>query len=113
MLAWLFILLCLVFLYGYLNDRKLGRLPPEAALIFSPARLTPQEVRVTAEALSNGPVVMKNFLPPKTGRRYIIVGGVSRFSSLADFTAWPTLSPLGRISRRVDRSPTVGARREP
>ena len=66
----------LVFLYGYLNDRKLKQLPPEAELIFSPVRLTPQRVCAAAEALSTNPVVMKNFLPPKTGRRYIVVGGV-------------------------------------
>lgn len=72
----LFIFVALVFLFGYLNDRKLKQLPPEAELVFSPARLTPERVHAAAEALSKNPVAMKNFLPPKTGRRYIVVGGV-------------------------------------
>ena len=75
----------LVLLYGYLNDRKLKQLPPEAELIFSPLRLTPQRVRATAEALSTNPVVMKNFLPQKTGRRYIVVGGVRSFAATYSF----------------------------
>ncbi|KAH0834804.1 3-beta hydroxysteroid dehydrogenase/isomerase family-domain-containing protein [Lanmaoa asiatica] len=78
MLSLLFSLLIIVFLvllYGYINDRKLGQLPPEAELVFSPARLTPQGVRAAAEDLSKNPVVMRNILPPKTGRRYIVVGG--------------------------------------
>lgn len=82
MLSLLFIILSLVFLYGYLNDRKLGQLPPKAVLMFSPERLTPQGVRAAAEALSKNPVVMKNFLPQKTGRRYIVVGGVGTIPSL-------------------------------
>lgn len=72
----LLIVVSLVFLYGYLNDKKLGHLPPEAELVFSPARVTPERVRTTAKALSKNPVVTSNFLPPKTGRRYIVVGGV-------------------------------------
>ncbi|KAF8122689.1 hypothetical protein EV363DRAFT_1553548 [Boletus edulis] len=70
-----FVFVSLVFLYGYLNDRKLKQLPPEAELVFSPARLTPERVRGAAETLSKNPVITKNFLPPKTGRRYIVVGG--------------------------------------
>ena len=76
MLTLFLVVLSLVFLYGYLNDRKLGQFPPEASL-FSPARFTPQSVRAAAEALSKNPVVMKNLLPPKTGRRYVVIGGVS------------------------------------
>jgi hypothetical protein len=101
----------LVFLYGYLNDRKLKQLPPEAELIFSPARLTPQRVRAAAEALSTNPIVMKNFFPPKTGRRYIVVGGVCSVAA----TLWlrALILPPGRFSGGLDRPPTVGARRGP
>lgn len=80
LLSTLLIIVSLVFLYGVLNDRKLGQLPPEAELVFSPARVTPQGVRAAAKALSKNPVVMNNFLPPKTGRRYIVVGGVCSLS---------------------------------
>jgi len=82
--------LSLVLLYGYLNDRKLKRLPSEAELIFSPARLTPQGVRAAAEALSKNPIVMKDFLPPRTGRRYIVVGGVC--SSCHPYALWTNSS---------------------
>ena len=90
-----FIFVSLVFLYGYLNDRKLGKLPPEVELVFSPTRVTPQMVRATAEALSKNPVIMKNFLPPKTGRRYIVIGGV------CSFTFSPSVSCTDSLLRQV------------
>lgn len=104
----LLIIVSLVFLYGYLNDRKLGYLPPEVELVFSPARVTPQTVRAAAEALSKNPVVMGNFLPPKTGRRYIVVGGVRSLSLPHLHPVGLILSP-GRLSRGLDRPPTTGA----
>ncbi|KIJ63172.1 hypothetical protein HYDPIDRAFT_176195 [Hydnomerulius pinastri MD-312] len=64
----------LLFLYGVLNDRKLSQLPPEAEA-FSPARFTPKGVLDASETLSQSPIAIKDFLPPKTGRRYIVVGG--------------------------------------
>ena len=85
-----FLVMVTVFLYGYLNDKKLGQLPPELTQIYSPTRLTPQNVRAAAKALSRNPVVMKNFLPPKTGRRYVVVGGVCSHSVV--FTALSLLS---------------------
>lgn len=71
-----FFFLLLVFLYGYFNDRKLKQLPPEAELVFSPTRLTPRGAREAMDTWSKNTVVMKDFLPPRTGRRYIVVGGV-------------------------------------
>ncbi|KAF9226322.1 NAD(P)-binding protein [Gyrodon lividus] len=62
------------FLYAVLNDRKLSQLPP-AAEALSPVRFTPQRVLAAAESLSKAPITIDDFLPPKTGRRYIIVGG--------------------------------------
>ncbi|KIJ14525.1 hypothetical protein PAXINDRAFT_78955 [Paxillus involutus ATCC 200175] len=77
MLNWLYslsIIALSVFLYGVLNDRKLSRLPP-AAEALSPVRFTPQGVLAAAAALSEAPIAIHDFLPPKTGRRYIVVGG--------------------------------------
>ncbi|KAF9230215.1 hypothetical protein BU15DRAFT_83908 [Melanogaster broomeanus] len=64
----------LIFVYGVLNDRKLHQRPSEAEAL-SPTRFTPQGVRAAAKALSEEPIVIDDFLPPKTGRRYIVVGG--------------------------------------
>jgi len=63
-------------LYILWNDRSL-RITPSTALFFGPKRYTPEDVRATAERLANStPLEDKEVLPPKTGRRYIIVGGV-------------------------------------
>lgn len=79
----MFNLLCyavlpVVALYTYivLNDNKLCQLPPEAE-VFSPDRLTPQDAVAAFKKLQEKPVDISDFLPPKTGRRYIVVGGVS------------------------------------
>ncbi|KAH9926777.1 NAD(P)-binding protein [Fomitopsis serialis] len=67
--------LLLLVLYIRLNDAKLGRIPPEAAVL-SPKRWTPEEVRRTVDELAASPASLLNEkLPPKTGRRYIITGG--------------------------------------
>ncbi|KAI0064910.1 NAD-P-binding protein [Artomyces pyxidatus] len=63
------------YLYVRLNDAKLMRLPPEVEATFSPHRVTPQDAREAAERLEKEPITIGEHLPPRTGRRYIVVGG--------------------------------------
>jgi hypothetical protein len=80
------------FLYLYIkqNDKGLTRLAPEA-LAFSPSRYTDNDTRSTAKQLAEYPISVLEQVPTKTGRRYIVVGGVSvvRFVSLSNiFTGY-------------------------
>ncbi|KAG6896352.1 hypothetical protein C0992_008814 [Termitomyces sp. T32_za158] len=62
-------------LYVWLNDRRLIRLPEEVVAL-SPKRWTPEFVRDAATQLAKSPpIAINEHLPPKTGRRYIVVGG--------------------------------------
>lgn len=70
----------LTIFYLRLNDAKLTRLPEEAAGI-SPERWSDEQIRGCYTSLKGGPSsLLDGKLPPKTGRRYIVVGGVSLFS---------------------------------
>ncbi|KAJ7755324.1 3-beta hydroxysteroid dehydrogenase/isomerase family-domain-containing protein [Mycena maculata] len=78
-MAWLWVsgpLLSIVLLYIYtrLNDYRLTRIP-ESALSFSPVRARPEDTRRTAARLLESPISIADQVPPKTGRRYIVVGG--------------------------------------
>ncbi|EPQ53633.1 NAD P-binding protein [Gloeophyllum trabeum ATCC 11539] len=76
-LNWLIVsgvLVALLVIYIKQNDRKLMQLPPEAAS-FNPKRMTAESSREAAERLANQPKLIEDYLPPKTGRRYIVVGG--------------------------------------
>ena len=67
----------LLALYIYWNDRRLTRIPP-GALHFSPKRYTAVDIHAEAERLASSPPIDDtDKIPPKTGRRYIVVGGVS------------------------------------
>ena len=71
--------LLLAALYVWLNDKKLNRIPSKVTSL-SPNRWSPKDIRKTLEKYVNGRTRLlsqKGDLPPKTGRRYIIVGGVS------------------------------------
>jgi hypothetical protein len=72
----------LIYLYVRSNDQGLSQLPSEA-MAFSPKRFTPHVVRETAEKLSNSPKIVKDILPTKTGRRYIVVGVNNPIASTA------------------------------
>ncbi|KAF8632857.1 hypothetical protein AX17_004705 [Amanita inopinata Kibby_2008] len=62
-------------LYIAWNDRRISDLPQNASF-FSPNRVTPAEVISTAARLAKEPPIsIKDQIPPKTGRRYIVVGG--------------------------------------
>ncbi|EIW55509.1 NAD-P-binding protein [Trametes versicolor FP-101664 SS1] len=78
---WLLLAVVLpVLLYFYVraNDAKLTRLPPEATA-FSPRRWTVEDLERTAAspaiAGSSPSLFSPEELPPKTGRRYIVIGG--------------------------------------
>ncbi|EKM56588.1 uncharacterized protein PHACADRAFT_207796 [Phanerochaete carnosa HHB-10118-sp] len=65
----------LLVLYVWLNDAKLEQLPTEAARI-SPERWTKEKIELCYAGLKDGPIsVLDEKLPPRTGRRYIVVGG--------------------------------------
>ncbi|KAI0777240.1 NAD-P-binding protein [Trametes elegans] len=68
----------LLYLYIRANDAKLTRLPPAAAAS-SPHRWSAQDVKqaaaVTAARASSPSLFSPEELPPKTGRRYIVIGG--------------------------------------
>ncbi|KAJ7207206.1 NAD(P)-binding protein [Mycena pura] len=64
----------LLFLYIRLNDWRLTHIP-KSALAVSPTRATPEDVRRTAVKLCKSPISIADQIPPKTGRRYIVVGG--------------------------------------
>jgi hypothetical protein len=62
-------------LYLHINDKRLSRIPDDA-LALSAKRCTPENVRSLTAELAESPISSKEQLPPKTGRRYIVVGGV-------------------------------------
>ncbi|KAF9791915.1 NAD-P-binding protein [Thelephora terrestris] len=64
----------LVYLYVKLNDVKLSNIPPE---VWSQAtgNFSPENILSTATRLKEFPPQINSRLPPRTGRRYIIVGG--------------------------------------
>lgn len=62
--------------YIHRNDKRLACLPKDA-LTFSPERWTAESTRAHAARLAKSPPIsVHEQLPPKTGRRYIVVGGV-------------------------------------
>jgi hypothetical protein len=66
----------LVVLYIRANDKKITRLPDNWPSLTT-ERVTPDDVRATAASLARRePITIDDQLPPKTGRRYIVVGGV-------------------------------------
>jgi hypothetical protein len=79
LLLWLLIavvLPVLAYLYVRRNDAALRRIPPRA-LAFSPNRCLVKDVEVEERQLKRDPISLIGQLPPKTGRRYVVVGGVS------------------------------------
>ncbi|KAF8880050.1 NAD(P)-binding protein [Infundibulicybe gibba] len=68
------VLSLLLVAYVIHNDRKLVAIPPKVSSIKS-KKWTPSEIRTEASKLFDSPVSTQDYLPPKTGRRYIVVGG--------------------------------------
>ncbi|KAF8491903.1 NAD-P-binding protein [Russula emetica] len=69
------LLALLLYLYIRLNDAKLMKLPHEVASAFSPHRISARDALEAAARSETTRFDSKTFLPPRTGRRYIIVGG--------------------------------------
>ena len=70
----------LLVLYICWNDWRLTQIPSRV-LYFSPKRQTPEDVRAEAKRLAAAPPIEDTEkIPPKTGRRYIVVGGVSFYN---------------------------------
>lgn len=67
--------LLLTYLYGKLNDAKLAKVPPEVRAQTT-HDFSSENIRLTATRLKESPLQIDSRLPPRTGRRYIIVGGV-------------------------------------
>ncbi|KAI0037138.1 NAD-P-binding protein [Vararia minispora EC-137] len=65
----------LFYLYVRVNDAKLQRLPSDIARSLSPKRFNEELVKEAFLSLQAEPVAVKESLPPKTGRRYIVTGG--------------------------------------
>ena len=95
----------LLYLYVRLNDTKLMQLPHDVASAFSPKRISAKDALEAAETWEKTSTTLsaKVFLPPTTGRRYIIVGGVG-FTIACYGPASLKNEFLGRLSWRVDRS---------
>jgi hypothetical protein len=75
----------LLYFYIRLNDAKLMHLPRDVASAFSPQRINARDaLEAAAAARREKPTPEpKAFLPPRTGRRYIVIGGV-RIMSLGN-----------------------------
>ncbi|TFK99998.1 NAD-P-binding protein [Pterulicium gracile] len=67
-------LLALLVSYIYWNDRAIHHVPKEV-LGVSPHRWTPEEVKEAYKRQLSSPQDILPRLPPKTGRKYIVVGG--------------------------------------
>lgn len=63
-----------VVLYLYKLNKALKTVPRDA-LAYSPRRWTDDEIRETYERVCRQAVDFSKLLPPKLGRRYIVVGG--------------------------------------
>lgn len=82
-LSFLFSVTLLV-LYIRVNNKRLSTIPKEA-LTFSPQRWTPESIRSHAAQLAQSPLISNQQIPPKTGRRYIVVGGVRLIQLIVAF----------------------------
>ena len=77
-------LLVSLYLYVRSNDAKITIVHPAVPAFYAPERWKEDDVRQTAEALEahmkrrgTTTLITPEELPPKTGRRYIVTGGVS------------------------------------
>ncbi|KAF8208283.1 NAD-P-binding protein [Mycena galopus ATCC 62051] len=72
--GWILFPVALLVLYIRTNDQRLVTIPT-SALAVSPTRCTSEDVHLTAAKLLKSPISIVDQIPPKTGRRYIVVGG--------------------------------------
>lgn len=62
--------------YNNLNNAALIRIPPRVFEL-SPVRWEKADFKAVAKKMDASPVAIEEHLPPRTGRKYIMVGGVS------------------------------------
>jgi hypothetical protein len=74
-LSGVFSLVFLLYLYALRNDQALSCLPPDAR-VFTPRRIDADSILKTAAQVQQSDYSIQEHLPPKTGGRYIVVGGV-------------------------------------
>ncbi|KAJ3515628.1 hypothetical protein NLJ89_g1636 [Agrocybe chaxingu] len=74
LVVFLGLLVLLPFVWLWFINKMMTAVPPEA-LALSPHRWTVSEIRDTASQISQTPLNTLPYLPPATGRRYIVVGG--------------------------------------
>jgi hypothetical protein len=72
-------------LYILWNDKRLTAIPSRT-LHFSPKRWNSEDARMLAKRLANSTTQANDVLPARTGRKYIIVGGVRSRSFLVKST---------------------------
>ena len=77
--------LLLVYLYAKLNDAKLAKVPPEVRAQ-APDDFSTESILSTARRLKETPLRIDSHLPPRTGRRYIVIGGVGKVLVLLRIT---------------------------
>ena len=101
----------LLYLYVRLNDAKLMQLPRDVASAFSPKRISATDALEAAAAWERVSTTLRAnaFLPPRTGRRYIVVGGVG-FVTCPLWARVAQKESLGRLSWRVDCSTSARTR---
>ncbi|KAK7457004.1 hypothetical protein VKT23_010307 [Stygiomarasmius scandens] len=67
-----FLILCVM--YVRINDNALTRVPSRIQAV-SPTRWTREQFAQVSKKMSDSPISVKQNLPPRTGRRYIVTGG--------------------------------------
>ncbi|KIK70223.1 hypothetical protein GYMLUDRAFT_34713 [Collybiopsis luxurians FD-317 M1] len=70
-----FISALLAVLYIFVNDAALARIPTRVLELTSSKRWSQADFEAVSKKLDENPVSIEDSLPPRTGRRYIVVGG--------------------------------------
>ena len=84
-LAWAALIVVLLVIYLQKVNNGMSAVPADA-LALSPTRWTIDTIKESYNAYTSSPKNMSSYLPPRTGNRYIVVGGsgfLGKQSSLA------------------------------
>ena len=103
------LLACLVIYLG-LVQRAMLSAPPEA-INLTQKRWTKKQMQDRLKEIKSAPIDVKKSLPPKTGRRYIVVGGSGKPTFGCSAPTTPTYMP--RTRRRLDSTTSSLARGGP
>lgn len=91
------------------NDHTITSIP-HSAISLSPTRWTEGDIELVKQLHSETPLTIEEQLPPRTGRRYIVIGGVM-FPFTIRRTRIDLTQYLGRLPWRIYRSSAYPARR--